>query len=173
MIFHGNEHNITFNTISYTAYLYCCDSILGHYLSTLFSDIMRVQMSRKVESIIYTMQLLLTLYHVGRIRGEMDTWFTDQYLHTLKISFNTLRLSPNGRLFTEDISRCIFFNENVWISIKSLFLRVQLIKFPTLVQIMAWRHPGNKPLFEPMLISLPTHICVTRPQWAKNIRFRN
>ena len=35
---------------------------------------------------------------------------------------------------------------------------------PALVQIMAWRRPGDKPLSEPMLVSLPTHICVTRPQ---------
>ena len=35
---------------------------------------------------------------------------------------------------------------------------------PALVQIMAWRRPGDKPLSEPMMASLPTHICVTRPQ---------
>ena len=35
-----------------------------------------------------------------------------------------------------------------------------------LVQIMAWRRSGDKPLFEPMINSLPTHICVTRPQWV-------
>ena len=34
----------------------------------------------------------------------------------------------------------------------------------TLVQIMAWRRPGGKPLPEPMLATLVTHICVTRPQ---------
>ena len=38
---------------------------------------------------------------------------------------------------------------------------------PALVQIMAWRRPGDKPLSESMMVSLPTHICVTRPQWAK------
>ena len=27
-----------------------------------------------------------------------------------------------------------------------------------LVQIMAWHRPGDKPLSEPMMISLPTHI---------------
>ena len=32
---------------------------------------------------------------------------------------------------------------------------------------MAWRRPGDKPLSEPMLISLLTHICVTRPQCEK------
>ena len=37
---------------------------------------------------------------------------------------------------------------------------------PALFQIMAWRRPGNKPLSEPMMVSLLTHICVTRPQWV-------
>ena len=32
---------------------------------------------------------------------------------------------------------------------------------------MAWRRPGDKPLSEPMMVRLPTHICVTRPQWVK------
>ena len=32
---------------------------------------------------------------------------------------------------------------------------------------MAWRRPGDKLLSEPMMVSLLTHICVTRPQWVK------
>ena len=59
----------------------------------------------------------------------------------------------------------------------SLFLRFQLtiLKFipqvsinniPALVQIMAWCRSGNKPLSEPMMVILLTHICVTRPQWV-------
>ena len=36
---------------------------------------------------------------------------------------------------------------------------------PALVQIVAWRQTGDKQLCEPMLISLPRHICITRPQW--------
>ena len=35
---------------------------------------------------------------------------------------------------------------------------------------MAWRRSGDKPLSDPMLVSLPTHICVTRPQWVKQWR---
>ena len=31
---------------------------------------------------------------------------------------------------------------------------------------MAWRRPGDKPLSEPMMLRLPTHICVTQPQWV-------
>ena len=44
---------------------------------------------------------------------------------------------------------------------------------PALVQIMAWHRPGDKPLSEPMIVSLPTHICVTRPQWVKLVQDRN
>ena len=39
---------------------------------------------------------------------------------------------------------------------------------PALVQIMAWCRPGDKPLYEPMMVRLPMHICVTRPQWVNN-----
>ena len=39
---------------------------------------------------------------------------------------------------------------------------------PALVQIMARRQQGNKPLSEAILVSLLTHICITRPQWIKH-----
>ena len=35
------------------------------------------------------------------------------------VIFNTLRPRQNGRHFADDIYKCIFLNENVWISIKS------------------------------------------------------
>ena len=38
---------------------------------------------------------------------------------------------------------------------------------PILVQIMVCYRPGDKPLSEPMMIILLTHICVTRPQLVK------
>ena len=38
---------------------------------------------------------------------------------------------------------------------------------PALVLIMARRRPGDKPLSEPMVVGLLTHICATRPQWVK------
>ena len=37
----------------------------------------------------------------------------------------------------------------------------------TLVDIMAWHQLGNKPLFEPMVVSLLMHICVIQSQWVK------
>ena len=62
--------------------------------------------------------------------------------------FNTLRPRQNGHHFTDDIFKWIFLNENVWISINiSLFVpRGPINNIPTLVQVMAWRRPGDKPL---------------------------
>ena len=37
---------------------------------------------------------------------------------------------------------------------------------PVLVQVMAWRRLGDKSLSQPMVVSLLTLICVTRPQWV-------
>ena len=82
---------------------------------------------------------------------------------------NTLRARQNGRLFTDDIFKRILFNENVWFSITISLKFVHegpISKIPALFQIMAWRHPGNKPLSEAMLVSLLTHQFVTRPQWV-------
>ena len=78
----------------------------------------------------------------------------------------------NGRHFPDDIFKCVYWNENVLISIKiftEVYSHGPISITPALVQIMAWRRPGEKPLSEPMLVSLLTHICVTRPPWVKFI----
>ena len=62
---------------------------------------------------------------------------------------NTSRPRKNGRHFADDTFKRIFMNENVRISINiSLkFVPKGLINIvPALVQIMAWRRPGDKPL---------------------------
>ena len=82
---------------------------------------------------------------------------------------STLRPRQNGRHFADDIFKCIFLNENVWISIKMSLKFVPkgpINNIPALVQIMAWRRPGDKPLSEAMMVNLLTHICVSRPQWV-------
>ena len=83
---------------------------------------------------------------------------------------NTLRPRQNGRHFPNDTFKRIFLNENARISIKISLRFVPkspINNIPALVQIMAWRRPGIKPLSEPMMVRLLTHICVTWPQWVK------
>ena len=67
---------------------------------------------------------------------------------------NTLRPQPDGRHFADDIFKWIFVNENAWISIKislKFVPRCLINNILALVQIMAWRRPGDKPLSEPMM----------------------
>ena len=101
---------------------------------------------------------------------DWKRYFTEEIYHYVYISFNTLRPRQNGRHFADDIFKCIFLNENAWISLEisvKFVPKVQINNIPALVQIMAWRRPGDKPLSEPMVVSLLTHICVTRPHWVK------
>ena len=88
-----------------------------------------------------------------------------------KGGINTLRPRQNGRRFADDTFTRIFLNENVRISIKISLKFVPkgpINNNPALVQIMARRRSGDKPLSEPMMVSLLTHICVTRPQWVSS-----
>ena len=99
------------------------------------------------------------MYPGPALQGSINIYF----------AFNTLRQRQNGCYFPDDIFKCIFLNENVWIVIKISLKFVPkgpINNIPALVQIMAWRRPGDKPLSEPMVVSLLTHICVTRPQWV-------
>ena len=79
---------------------------------------------------------------------------------------NTLRSRQNGRHNADDIFKCIFLNENAQISLKislKFVPKFRVNNIPALAQIMVLRRPGNKPLSEPMMVSLLTHLCVTRP----------
>ena len=85
---------------------------------------------------------------------------------------NTLRPRQNGRHFADDTFKPIFLKENIRNTIKislKFVPRVPINNIPALVQIMAWRRSGNKSLSEPMMVSLLTHICVTRPQWVNTV----
>ena len=86
---------------------------------------------------------------------------------------NTLRPRWNEQHFADNIFKHVFFNENVCILIKISLKFVPkgpINNIPALVQIMAWRRSGVKPLSEPMMVSLLTHIYVTRPQWVNTLR---
>ena len=63
-------------------------------------------------------------------------------------TINALRPRQNGHHFADDNLKCIFLNENVDIFIKMSLKFVpnsSINNIPALVQIMAWRRPGDKP----------------------------
>ena len=72
----------------------------------------------------------------------------------LSNSVNSLRSRQNIRHFAHNVFKCNFLNENVWIPIKISLKFVPkgpINNIPALVQIMAWRQTGDKPLSEPMM----------------------
>ena len=96
-----------------------------------------------------------------------SNWMPFGPLETIFV--NTVRPRQNVRHFADGIFKCIFLNEGAWIPINislKFVPRGPINNIPALVQIMAWRRSGDRPLFGPMMVRLPTHICVTRPQWV-------
>ena len=112
-------------------------------------------------------------YHV--VSSDTHSWLFLEGIQTTSGSSQlsmSLRPTQNGCHSPDNIFKCIFLNENVWILIEislKIVPKGPINNIPALVQIMAWRRPGNKPLPEPMLVSLLTHICVTRPQWVNQM----
>ena len=93
----------------------------------------------------------------------------DGYILTRVHNVNTLMPRQKGRHFPDGVFfKCIFLNENVWISVLislKFVIKGPINNIPALVQIMAWCPSGYKPLseHEPSLLM---HMCVTRPQWV-------
>ena len=95
----------------------------------------------------------------------LETWrVIDHWL-------NTLRPRSNGCHFPDDIFKCTFLNENVWISIK-----IPLKFVPIHGSIQQYSSigldSGLAPARRQAIIGtndgyLLTHIRVTRPQWVK------
>ena len=107
-------------------------------------------------------------------------WFLLQHIncHTSiwrKPSFP--KLTHGGRHKMTEISQTTFFDPFSRIrNFSAISINIPLKFVPksqnnnilSLVQIIAWRRPGDMPLSEPMMERLLRHICVT-PQWVKII----
>ena len=92
-----------------------------------------------------------------------------RYLQVISHHMNISRPRQNGHRFLDDTCKCIFLNDNVWISIiisMKFVFKGPTNNIPELIQIMAWCRQGGKPLSESMTVSLMMHICTTRPQWV-------
>ena len=138
----------------------------------------------------FNIPFLFQVYIAHRCSSDLERYFAPTYTgdqlprcavhhctHEIRDSpvriskcINSLRPRQNRRHFADDIFKCFFLNENEWISLRispKFVPKVRINNIPSLVQIMAWRRPGDKPLSRPMVVSLLTQICVTRPEWVK------
>ena len=130
----------------------------------------------------YSLTVKTIFIHLGNHwTSQLRNWWISNYrlyddLLVLKIRVS---LTHWGRDKINTISQttfsCAFFNENCCISIKFALKYVRngpIDINQALVEIMAWCRSGGMPLSEPMMTSLPAHICVTRPrpQWVKSLK---
>ena len=96
---------------------------------------------------------------------------------------NTMLFDPSSEqlpIYMVKLSLCCVLSHWSWHKIVTI-LRIsitisrkfapggQINNMPALVQIMAWCWSGDKPLSEPMLVSLLMQICITWLQWVKEI----
>ena len=95
----------------------------------------------------------------------LSYWYVHVFLSISRVVGVKL-LTHWGREKMAAISQTIFSNAFSWVELFdfplkfhwSLFPRFQLTISQHLVQIMAWRRPGDKPLSELMMVGLLTHI---------------
>ena len=96
------------------------------------------------------------------------------------ITTSLIALTDWGRDKMAAIFHTTFSNPFYWMKIYEFPLQfhwgfcliVQLTLFQHWFRLMAWCRPGDKPLSEPMMIRLLTHICVSRPQCVKKSTWR-
>ena len=132
------------------------------------------------------------LIHITPHNNDMVTIYTNahnsqspeqcqmHFRHAITTAFThhePLTLTHWGRDKMDAISQTTYSNAFSWMKIGVFWWKFHWNLFPmqgpinhipALVQIMAWRLRGDKPLSEPMLVSLLTHIYVTWPQWVNS-----
>ena len=127
----------------------------------------------------YMRQFYFSLYAVvlNKSVPQEILFSQDQPWNVLSDSSGTL--THCGRDKMAAIFQTTFSNAFSWMKMFKLRLRFHWSLFqkgpmnniPALVQIMAWRRPGDKPLSEAMMVSILTHICVSRLQWVKYVHW--
>ena len=141
----------------------------AHYI-----DVMMVRMASQITSL---MTIYSTVYSgVDQRKHQSSTslafvWgihcWSVNFLHKLPVTRKMFPFDDIIMHFPDDIFKWIFLNGIVWILIKIALKfgpRGPISNIQALVQIMAWCWPRNKPLSEPMMVSLMMHICITQPQ---------
>ena len=100
---------------------------------------------------------MVSLWLCTRTTMANDMWF-----------HNSSPSEKSGHLFADNIFRCILTNDKLCILIKISLKFVPkgpIDNNQALVQIMAWRQIGDKPLSEPMLTRFTDTYMVPKGRW--------
>ena len=102
----------------------------------------------------WAIKVLIYQVWLPAVQDKMAACVTAQTGACFTDTLDTLMLRQNGCHFVDDIFKCTFSNENVWIFNKNLLKFVPeglTDKIPALVRIIAWCRRGNKPLSKPVV----------------------
>ena len=127
-------------------------------LNGVLWDIRRALQDLWIYSVMVAFVEYFSVIQCGRMNWKFSSFSADHWEYFAEIFLNSSPLGQNCCQFTDNIFKCIFLNENVWISIMiSLkFVPKGPINYIlALDQIMAWCRIGDKPLFELILIRFP------------------
>ena len=140
-----------------------------HTLTTPLECSLRLT-SIKTVAIKMTVRMMDRMVEANHTAEEAAFLGCSRSFITIRLSttgINTLRPRQNGRHFADDVFKCIFLNEMCEFCLRFHWSpKGPINNIPPLVQVMAWRRPGDKPLSEPMVVRFFTQICVARPQWV-------
>ena len=92
-------------------------------------------------------------WHQSGNKSLFEPMMAESHRPPVYRKFNTWRLRQNGHHFAE----CIFFNEKVWISMKTSLKFVRqgpIDNKSALVHVMAWHVAGNKRLPKPVFTKM-------------------
>ena len=108
--------------------------------------------------------------------SEATVYFTRVSKPISRRELHTLRTGQNRRHFADDIFKCIFFNENVSISIMISLNSVPKGSidndYPSIGSDNGSVPHKRQPVVLPLRVGLLTHLYITEPQWMKAKRLQ-
>ena len=146
-----------------------CDfliSILVALLADIFFSYLLITSLWYKHMIALTSFLFLLESHLGMAwRLIMKMLFYD-----IKIHIKPLRPRKMAAISKTTVSNTFSWMKMYEFQISLKFVpQGPISNIPALIQKMARRQSGDKPLSEPMMVRLLTHICITQPQWVKMV----
>ena len=130
------------------------------------------QFQHRIHELHEEMVNIVSIHFTDDLTSVIDGKSCLIFFHTHSYMFNTLKPRKKWTPFRRPHFqahwhewKCMNLDKISW----KFALRGPINDIQASVHIMAWRRPGDKLLSEPMMISLPTQICVTWPQWITEL----
>ena len=123
----------------------------------------------------YQIQIQIQIHFFRSFKYKYKYKYTGKNLIKYKYKYSSSNTNTNTQWGRDKIAAILQMTYQNLLYCKKIFFFIQIsLKIvskgpiynkPTLVQIMAWRWVGNKPLSDQWWPGLMMHQCITRPKW--------